>query len=227
MDTNNQNNNLETVNKSIFRRIWRVARIPLAVIFVSFVALMIYRYPAVKERIRTEEVVKQIRAQKLTLTDVMGENLPPEPDANLNDATLEGVDANYNGIRDDVEIAIFKLHPDSARIRAAQLQYAMALQNEMTSKVFNSETLVAVIQKEGRAFSCIGETAPKVTLQDSNEKWTEQDKVVKTRVKEVVDFVLNTEIRKQKQNEIYKKYMTSFKELQGENCDIDLKSLSN
>ena len=79
-----------------------------------------------------------------------GEHLPPPPDPAQVDATIEGVDANGNGIRDDVELAIFKKYPNSARIRAAELQYAMALQMYL-SKVFNSETLVAVIQGEDRA----------------------------------------------------------------------------
>ena len=174
MNTNNTKNNSEASNSNsaitVFRKVWRLIRIPLAILIVLFIGLMIYRFPVVEERIKTQEVVKVIQSQKLTLADVMGENLPPEPDAALKDATLEGIDVNNNGIRDDVELAIFKLHPDSARVRAAELQYAMALQNEMTSNVFNSDTLVVVIQEEGRSFSCVAETVPKVTLQDSNEK---------------------------------------------------------
>ena len=76
-----------------------------------------------------------------------GEHLPPPPDPAQVDATIEGVDANANGIRDDVELAIFERYPDSLKIRAAELQYAMALQMYLT-EVFNSETLVAVILKD-------------------------------------------------------------------------------
>jgi len=34
--------------------------------------------------------------------------LPPEPNPKENESTLEGIDSNYNGVRDDVEIKIYK-----------------------------------------------------------------------------------------------------------------------
>jgi hypothetical protein len=114
-----------------------------------------------------------------------------------------------------VELAIFKLHPDSARIRAAELQYAMALQNEMTSNVFNSDTLVAVMQQENKGFFCISEATPK------------DDKLMISLKKEIDDLMLNITFRKNKVEEIYKKYMTSYKITSGPYCDIDLTSLSN
>jgi len=39
---------------------------------------------------------------------IHGHTLPPEPDPDLNNATLGGVDSNNNGVRDDVERAIYK-----------------------------------------------------------------------------------------------------------------------
>ena len=39
---------------------------------------------------------------------VNGHVLPPEPDPKVNDETLGGVDANHNGVRDDVERYIYK-----------------------------------------------------------------------------------------------------------------------
>ncbi|MDO8429784.1 MAG: hypothetical protein Q7S73_00245 [bacterium] len=157
------------------------------------------------ERQKTEEVVKKIQAQKITLADVMGENLPPKPDPALKDATIEGIDANNNGIRDDVELAIFKLHPDSARIRAAELQYAMALQNELAN-VFNSETLVATIQEEGRGNICI------LDLE---------------RTQEIEKLVFNTEIRKKTKEDLYKKFMTSYTLPNSNYCDINPNTFTN
>lgn len=138
------------MNNKIFSRVWHIVRIPLAIILILFIGLVIYRIPAVKERARTQEVVKKIQAQKITLADVMGQNLPPEPDSALNNSTVEGIDANGNGIRDDVELAIFRLYPDSVppersgsstppesgsptRIRAAELQYVIEILNERSS----------------------------------------------------------------------------------------------
>ncbi len=200
-------------NKQIFSRIWHFAKIPLAVIIVLFIGLVIYRIPVVMERQKTEEVVEKIRAQKLTIADVMGENFPPQPDTTFNNATIEGIDANKNGIRDDVELAIFKLHPNSARIRAAELQYAMALQNEL-SNVFNSETLVATIQEEGRGFGCI-------------YKSSSSDQIFSVYKKEVRDLIFNIGLRKNKSDEIFDKYSASFSALKGEDCDIDSVSLSS
>jgi len=39
---------------------------------------------------------------------IHGHTLPPEPDPIVNNATLLGVDSNDNGVRDDVERAIYK-----------------------------------------------------------------------------------------------------------------------
>ncbi len=195
------------------KRIWRIARIPLGVVLLLYVGLVIYRVPAAFERQKTQDVVAQIHAQKLTLADVNGENLPPVPDPALVDTTIEGVDANKNGIRDDVELAIFKKYPDSARIRAAELQYAMALQNEMTSNVFNSETLIAVMQQEDRAYFCIGDAVPNQSP-DILSKKTD-------------DLAFNITTRKQRHQDIFSSYMSSFKSVGGLHCDIDLTSLPN
>ncbi len=186
-------------------RIWRIIRIPFYIILALYIGLVIYRIPVAQERLKTQEVVKKIQAQRITLADVMSQNLPPAPDSTLNNSTVEGIDANNNGIRDDVELAIFKLHPGSAKIRAAELQYAMALQNEFVN-VFNSETLVAVIRQEGRASVCILDS--KIT-------------------NDLEDLVFNTSIRKNFRNDLFKKFMTSFALPNSNYCDIDPKSLTN
>ena len=180
----NQNNNSAII---VISRIWRIIRIPLVVIAVLFVGLMIYRVPVVMNRIKTDEVVKKIHAQKLTMADVLGQNLPPEPDAFLKDATIEGIDANNNGIRDDVELAIFKLHPDSARVRAAELQYAMALQIKLT-EVFNTETWKISSIEDSRGYACISETYPRNNLQ-------EFIKVTDALVREINDLQYSTDKR--------------------------------
>ena len=232
METNNNNskpdNSANTGNNPairIFRRIWRIIRIPLVIIIVLFISLMIYRFPVVKERLKTQEVVKKIQAQKLTLADVLGQRLPPEPDSVLKDATVEGIDANSNGIRDDVELAIFKLYPDSACIRAAELQYAMALQTELT-QVFNSGTLVAAMKQEDRGFGCIFETEPGRYADLSNELFN-QNKRINDRLDEVRNLTLNIDERKSLYENNFNKYKTSYLLPSGEDCDIDLTSLAN
>lgn len=161
------------------------------------------------EQKKTEETVAFIKAQKLTLDDVMGKNLPPEPDPALVNATVEGVDANRNGIRDDVELAIFKKYPNDSKIRAAELQYAMGLQMELT-QVFNTKTLVAVIHQTDRGHSCLYRTG-----QDRPQS--------KSRVKEVESLVYNTPSRLERREEMYQRFMTSIGATEDSACDVDVK----
>ncbi|MBI5004638.1 MAG: hypothetical protein HZC04_00415 [Candidatus Lloydbacteria bacterium] len=180
----------------------------LAVILVISAA----RVPHVIDKRKTAEQVVKIHATKLTLDDVMGKNLPPDPGEAAN-ATIEGVDANQNGIRDDVELAIFKLYPNSAKTRAAALQYAMALQIGLT-QVSNSDTLVAMAQETSRAYRCLfdlgGEIRDVTQRQDLFEK-----------------LILNTSARKNKLEEVYDKYMASVSFPNSNYCDIDSASLPN
>jgi len=222
------------MNNKIFFRIWHIIRIPLAVILILYIGLVIYRIPAAQDRLKTQEVVQKIQAQKLTLADVLGQHLPPEPDPHLKDYTVEGIDANGNGIRDDVELAILKLHPDSVppersgsstRIRAAELQYAMELQMEL-NLIFNPETFVAVVQESSRGFFCIGDTFPKLSSSTSEQVWQEQDKLFDKRIKEVEALVFNTPQRIQRREENFGN-ATTHGDIDKPNCDIDLMLLPN
>src|SRR3990167_7097106 len=100
-------------------------------ILALFVVLVIVRMFVLDAKEKTAEQVAKIHATTLTLDDVMGKNLPPEPGAEA-DKTIAGIDVNQNGIRDDVELAIFKEYPNSAKTRAVLLQYALVLQMQMT-----------------------------------------------------------------------------------------------
>ena len=99
------------------------------VILVAFAILVIVRMFHFYNLKKTVAEVEKIHATKLTVDDVMGKSLPPDPGAEA-DKTVAGIDANKNGIRDDVELAIFKEYPNSAKTRAVLLQYALALQME-------------------------------------------------------------------------------------------------
>lgn len=190
------------VHRPIYKRWWFWV---LATPLLLFIAVVIYRIPFVIEKEKTEKVVAQIHSQKLTIEDVNGEHLPPPPDPAQADATIEGVDANANGIRDDVELAIFKKYPNSAKIRAAELQYAKALQMEFTF-AFNSETLVNIIEEQGRGYLCITNDA---------------------RIAEVENWAVNTNARKQFREDIRRKYMASFGLNSTNECDIEPESLTN
>lgn len=182
----------------------------VAILYVSLVIVRMFHFYNLN---KTNEQVAKIHATKLTLDDVMGKNLPPDPGAEA-DKTIAGIDANKNGIRDDVELAIFREYPNSVKTRAAALQYAMALQIGLT-QVSNSATLVAMAQEKGRAYGCLfdnvggGRTMTQHT--DSLEK-----------------IMLNTDARKNKLEEMYQKYMVSMGGIEdGPDCDIDPASLPN
>src|SRR3989344_6404543 len=137
----------------VLGRVWGWIKWPIIVLAVAYIAFTIWGVTLVFDRDKTDAAVAQIHAQKLTLADVMGKNLPQVPDQAENDATVAGIDKNNNGIRDDVELAIFKKYPNSAKIRAAELQYAMTEQMYLT-KVTNTETWKAVAEEVGRAQLC-------------------------------------------------------------------------
>ncbi|MGK2943117.1 MAG: hypothetical protein ACSLFC_00055 [Desulfuromonadales bacterium] len=66
-----------------------------------------------------------------TLVQVFGTptfQLPPDPGPD-GDATLEGVDVNENGIRDDIERWIYLTYPDSEKLRRALIQEYYPMQN--------------------------------------------------------------------------------------------------
>src|ERR1700722_8404192 len=85
------------------RRTWRIARWVLVILIVCYVSIVIYAYPQDAERHASEQMVAKIEAAKITEAGVDGGRLPPSPSPNQVDATVDGIDANDNGIRDDVE----------------------------------------------------------------------------------------------------------------------------
>ena len=201
---------IATVHKKI---LWRTG----AVILAAYIILVIARIPYVLEKDKTDAAVAKIHATKLTLDDVMGKNLPPDPGADA-DETIQGIDANHNGIRDDVELAIFKEYSTSAKTRAVLLQYALALQLEVVQVIVNTGTVIASIQEEDRAYLCIGDIVPKEDSKKFDEKTDLLTKFVKERQ-------LNTQERKKSRTDFYEK-IGSYNSLDRV-CDIDYSKLPN
>ncbi len=180
--------------------------------------LVLARIPYAIDKQRTDEAVAKIHATKLTLTDVMGDNLPPDPGAEA-DKTVEGIDANHNGIRDDVELAIFKEYPNSAKTRAVLLQYALALQMEMTQSIINAGTVVGVAQERTRAAVCIGE----IVSRDNIQRFINLTQAYN-------DFVRNKQINTAMRNQAevdFLEHIDSYSDIEGAICDINLDNLHN
>jgi len=185
-------------------------------IVVGFAVLVVYRMFYFLDLKKTNEQVARIHATHLTLNDVMGENLPPDPGTEA-DKTVAGVDINHNGIRDDVELAIFKEYPASAKTRAVLLQYALALQMEVVQIMVNEGTVIAAVQEESRAFVCIGDIVSR-----KDPKFDEKTDALTNFIKK---RQLNTQERKTTRTGFYDK-INSYESLDRV-CDIDYSKLPN
>lgn len=230
--------NKASVQKTAKQKVWRVVRWAgiLFLIFYTFgLALNAWHW------FKTPAAVERIHARAVTFDMLSGAALPPAPRADERDMTVVGVDVNKNGVRDDVEIEIHRRHADSAKIRAAQLQYAMALQSQLTD-VFSEGTLVAAVQESDRADNCIDSThktdfsfirgkdissLTQEELDSGNKLSKEHEVIVEPLIKEVEDLVLNTEARKFAYEQTYD-YMTSYGgSPKPSQCDIALDTLPN
>lgn len=200
------------------KNLWKGLKWAAIGIFAAFVLLVIVRMPYVYQKQKTEDQVAKIHSTKLAMYDVMGKYLPPDPGTEA-DKTINGIDANANGIRDDVELAIFKEYPDSAKTRAVLLQYALALQMETTQPILNKETATEVVREQSRAHYCIGE----ITSRDDMKKFIEiGDKLH--------GFIEEKQRNTQERLDFRKNFVEnvgSYSESENDVCDVDLSLLLN
>ena len=188
-------------------------------VLASFVLLVIVRMFVLDAQEKTAEQVAKIHATKLTLDDVMGENLPPDPGAEA-DKTVQVIDANENGIRDDVELAIFKEYPNSAKTRAVLLQYALVLQMQMTLPIVNMETVTATVEdNESRALNCIWSISSRSDMNKFMIETSGNEEFVKLRQ-------YNNEQRKKALDDLYEGNLGSYSSSNG-SCDLNLSTLPN
>ena len=203
----------------MIRKISKVFLWAGAAVLAAYFILMIARIPHAYNQQKTDEAVAKIHATKLTLDDVMGKNLPPDPGAEA-DKTIAGIDANSNGIRDDVELAIFKEYPNSAKTRAVLLQYALALQMQMTLPIVNKETVTATVEdNESRADVCFWNLSSRSDMKKFLADMDRYHDFVKQRQ-------LNTEQRKKYLHDLFQENLGSYSS-SNQGCDLDVSTLSN
>lgn len=206
------NENTKVMLKKAWRVLWKVA-VGIVAIFVIVTLLRVLYVSK-----NTPEQVAKIHATKLTMDDVIGVNLPPDPGAET-DKTIAGIDANKNGIRDDVELAIFKEYPNSAKTRAVLLQYALALQMEMTLPILNRETATAVVEdNKSRADICMWSLSSRSDMDKFTADLEKYRGFINQRQ-------INTEARKKYDYDFYK-YVGSY-EMSNDGCDLDVSKLPN
>lgn len=192
--------------------ILKLVGIIIAVVFVLVFISRVFYYRSLE---KTNVQVAKIHATKLTLDDVMGKNLPPDPGAEA-DKTVAGVDANNNGIRDDVELAIFKEYPNSAKTRAVLLQYALALQMEFTQPIVNKGTVTEIVENRSKALNCIWSISSRADMKKFTIETDRNENFIELRQ-------INTEQRKKYRENFYK-YLGSYSGSH-KNCDLDLSTL--
>ncbi|MBI5448503.1 MAG: hypothetical protein HY939_07270 [Gammaproteobacteria bacterium] len=213
----NRTNSMTKNTKIKINKVVTILKWTVVVLIGLFGLGVIFQIPWYIEKQKTDEQVAKIHATKLTMDDVMGVNLPPDPGVEA-DKTVAGIDANKNGIRDDVELAIFKEYPNSAKTRAVLLQYALALQMEVTQPFLDTKNVVAAMQEGDRAHLCIGE----IFSREDMNKFIKKVNALGLFVKEKQ---INTQERRQVEDDFYKK-IGSYSSL-SRICDIDYSVLPN
>jgi len=197
----------------------KIAKWVGVILLLGFAALLLGRMTYRQVEGNTAEQVAKIHATKLTLDDVLGKNLPPDPGPNA-DKTVGGIDANKNGIRDDVELAIFKEYPNSAKTRLPLLQYSLVLQTQMTLPLINKETVTASVEdNESRAQVCMWNLSSRSKIEKFLADMEKYQSFVKERQ-------LNTEARQTHYKKLFEGNLGSYS-ASNEGCDIEFSSLPN
>lgn len=193
-------------------------------LLVGFIVLVGFRTKYTLDLEKTNLQIEKIHNTKLQIDDVMGVNLPPDPGA-MADVTIKGIDVNNNGIRDDVELAIFKEYPNSAKTRAVLLQYALALQMEVIQPFINENIATEAIREQSRADTCLSDViAPRENGTESR-KYKDIEKINNT-LNFVEKIQFNNKDRENNHNLFYT-YLRSYSDLEEESCDIDYTKLLN
>jgi len=207
-------------------KIWSVGKIIIGFIVGVYIIILIVGRLALEDDKKTVEQVAKIHNTKITMNDVLGTNLPPEP--SNPDETVQGVDANNNGIRDDVELDIFEAYPNSQKTRAVLLQYALTQQMAVNQPIENAETANAVAGEDSRAYGCIGDgkwIIINILRENSTDKDVEKARALGYELREFIEKRQeNTKDRKTAIHDFYELLIDSSDDIGGK-CDIDLSTL--
>jgi hypothetical protein len=216
------------MKKDIFKSLGPILKWVLVslstIIIILFITFIIIRFYHFKNLERDQKQIDIIHSTKIDLKDVTGENLPGIPESP--DETIGGVDINSNGIRDDVELAIFGKYPDSAKTRAALLQYAQVWQMILTEDFNHEEIATEIAREDSRADACLADT---ISPRESPESFRDYADLLK--IDEHIFFLenlqFNTEQRIKIKENFYKK-VRSFSDIENkQKCDLDYSLLAN
>jgi len=86
---------------------------------------------------------------------INGHVMPPEPDPVVNNSTLLGIDADGNGVRDDVEIWILKKYKDKHPIYIDIAMQAGKVSNEiLANPMMDRQIAQEIYKKEIAVVAC-------------------------------------------------------------------------
>jgi hypothetical protein len=92
--------------------------------------------------------------------------LPPDP-GEAGKLTLEGIDSDGDGVRDDVQIYIALTYLDSEKIRASLTQYVKSVQSSLIDAKYK-QISIQRSQEVVRALECVGFVDPDNGLRNAN-----------------------------------------------------------
>ena len=214
---------MQKIKKVLAHKIFKIFLWAFLVLIGLFIILIIVRVVHFVNVDKTNAQIAKINAMKLSEEDVFCKNFSKDFGIS-DDGTLEGVDINENGIRDDVELAICNTYKNSAKTRAVLLQYAMTLQMMPTQYPLSKNIATAIMQEKSRAYACVGEILFRNDEdRDVMEKYFEKGKELRSFVE---DKQLNAENRIKNNKDFYK-LVRSYSESQKELCDINVSNLPN
>ena len=124
----------------------------LALIFLGGAILFGYRHWVDTQQ--STDMTVTSSAQPLQNETINGIEVPPEPDPELNNATLAGIDVNSNGVRDDVERAIVSRYATNVTARTAALESARGHQRVVTASQVDQEDARSALSMSGDAGMC-------------------------------------------------------------------------
>ena len=206
------------VNRRALRVFLKYFLALIAPLIAIYFAVVVWRMVHFFNLDKTNAQVERIHNARISMADVMGENLPLDPKNDAN-TTIAGIDANKNGIRDDVELAIFNKYPNSAKVRAPLLQYALALEQEVNQKIVNMAIVTETVTEQSRAGRCLSnELVPRVSP-ESPRSDADMEKIY-----EYIDFVKDKQFNTRERvtaRENFLKDLGSFGQSTNSECDIN------
>jgi len=152
----------------------KVVFTPSALLSVGTYEVEIKSLKPTKEH-QTEQI-KEIKYRFYVPEVIHGHQLPPEPDEKLNNSTLLGIDANNNGVRDDVEIWILNKYKDKHPIYVDIAMQAGKVSNEiLANPIMDQQIAQKIYKKEIAVVAC--ETYYKYDAEYFNEPISIDNKI--------------------------------------------------